>query len=90
MSVNTSSFSVNYSTGKDEFCYRCFRMKVRSYNVLQLHTTTLNKCFMREDMATASCPTKSEISAKHVKELILFRKSFLDLFFCLFCKNNNT
>ena len=29
---------------------------------------------MREDMATKSCPSESQISSKDVKELILFRK----------------
>ena len=65
---------VSYSSGKDEFCYRCFRMKVRSYNILQLHTKTLEKCFIKEEMARESCPSDTQLNDKHLKELILFRK----------------
>ena len=64
----------NYSSGKEEFCYRCFRMKILSYSILQLHTKTLNRCFTREEMAIASCPSGIHIHSKHSKELILFRK----------------
>ena len=65
---------VSYSSGKDESCYRCFRMKVRSYNILQLHTKTLEKCFIKEEMARESCPSDTQQNGKHLKELILFRK----------------
>ena len=65
---------VSYSSGKDESCYRCFRMKVRSYNILQLHTKTLEKCFMKEEIAQASCPSDTTLNDKNLKELILFRK----------------
>ena len=65
---------LSYSSGKYESCYRCFRMKVRSYNILQLHTKTLEKCFIKEEMARESCPSDTQLNDKHLKELILFRK----------------
>ena len=74
----------NYSSGKEEFCYRCFRMKILSYSILQLHTKTLNRCFTREEMAIASCPSGIHIHSKHSKELILFRKILVNLIHNLF------
>ncbi|GAB6021794.1 hypothetical protein CHUAL_004371 [Chamberlinius hualienensis] len=55
-------------------CYRCFSVNLRSSNMLQIHTEGLDKCYVKEEAALATCPTESSIKKRLSKEIILYRK----------------
>lgn len=55
-------------------CFRCLHFRQRSINVVQVYTNNLDKCFVDESRAAASCPTDTHIKYKDVTDLLLFRE----------------
>ena len=56
-------------------CYRCYKLALRSPNVVQAHTADLDKCYATEERAVAECPTDMDIRRGAAKEIMLYRKS---------------
>ena len=56
-------------------CIRCFELRLRSLNVVQIHTEGLDKCYTTEEAAVATCPTEESIIAAKSKEIMLYSKS---------------
>lgn len=58
-------------------CYRCFRLKLVSRNVLRVHTADkdyISKCYTNEAKAIASCPTTDILKDRNLhKEIILYK-----------------
>lgn len=53
-------------------CIRCFNVKLRSPNVLQIRTEALEKCYTKAEAAMATCPGDKEQDDS--KEIVLYRK----------------
>ena len=58
-------------------CFKCFNLVLRSSNVLQIHTSALDKCYTTEERAIADCPSDTTIREKRAREIMLYSKSFL-------------
>lgn len=58
-------------------CFRCFRMKLVSRNVLRVHTAEkdyISKCYTNEEKAIASCPTADILKNRNLhKEIMLYK-----------------
>ncbi|GLH02738.1 Uncharacterized protein GBIM_08701, partial [Gryllus bimaculatus] len=58
-------------------CVRCFHLALRSPNVLQVHTEGLDKCYLTEERARASCPNEAALRARAAHtthtEIILYK-----------------
>ncbi len=55
-------------------CYRCFKMVLRSPNVVQAHTAELGRCSVTEEGAVRDCPNDRDIAQGEAKEIILYRE----------------
>ena len=55
-------------------CIRCFELRLRSLNVVQIHTEGLDKCYTTEEAAVATCPTEQSIIQGQSKEIMLYSK----------------
>ena len=55
-------------------CYKCINARLRSSNILQVHTSSLDKCYTTEERAIADCPTEIAIREKRAREIMLYRK----------------
>ena len=53
-------------------CIRCFEVRLRSLNVVQIHTEGLDKCYTTEEAAVATCPTEESIIQGKSKEIMLY------------------
>lgn len=53
------------------YCIRCFHLKLRSRNILQVHTEGLDKCYTNEEAAEATCP-QDDIQDRS-KEILLYK-----------------
>ncbi len=62
--------------GEDEGCFRCFRLVLRSPNVVQAHTAAsgLARCFSSEERAVAECPTDAQVRDGAAEEIMLYRE----------------
>ncbi len=58
----------------DSDCFRCFHLRLRSPNVLQIFTDNLGRCFTRAEAAADSCPTETHIKYRDAQQLLLFRE----------------
>ncbi len=58
----------------DMACYKCFSVQLRSSNVLQIHTTALDKCYTTEERALEDCPTDASIRERRAREIMLYSK----------------
>ena len=58
-------------------CFKCFNLVLRSSNVLQIHTSALDKCYTTEERAIADCPSDTTIREKRAREIMLYSKSCL-------------
>ena len=75
LNATLTIFSFSYSGLSSADCFRCFHMRHRSRNVVQLFARDSNKCFVRERSAIESCPTETQIARKKgVEEMLLFRE----------------
>nr|CAD7262434.1 unnamed protein product [Timema shepardi] len=55
-------------------CIRCFHLRLRSRNVLQVHTEGLEKCYTNEDAALTTCPDEGALDQQgHSKEILLYK-----------------
>jgi len=54
-------------------CIRCFEVRLRSLNVVQIHTEGLDKCYTTEEAAVATCPTEESIIQGKSKEIMLYK-----------------
>jgi len=59
-------------------CIRCFELRLRSLNVVQIHTEGLDKCYTTEEAAVATCPTEESIIAAKSKEIMLYKTKELN------------
>jgi hypothetical protein len=57
-------------------CFKCFNLVLRSSNVLQIHTSALDKCYTTEERAIADCPSDTTIREKRAREIMLYSKLF--------------
>ena len=55
-------------------CFKCFNLVLRSSNVLQIHTSALDKCYTTEERAVADCPSDTTIREKRAREIMLYSK----------------
>ncbi len=55
-------------------CYRCFKLVLRSPNVVQAHTSALGRCYATAERAEADCPMDRDIREGRVEEIMLYRK----------------
>jgi hypothetical protein len=63
-------------------CFKCFNLVLRSSNVLQIHTSALDKCYTTEERAVADCPSDITIREKRAREIMLYSKFFIvELYF---------
>ncbi len=62
--------------GDEEGCFRCFRLVLRSPNVVQAHTAAsgLARCFSSEERAVAECPTDAQVRDGAAEEIMLYRE----------------
>ena len=58
-------------------CFKCFNLVLRSSNVLQIHTSALDKCYTTEERAVADCPSDITIREKRAREIMLYSKSII-------------
>lgn len=59
-------------------CYKCFNLVLRSSNVLQIHTSGLDKCYTTEERAMADCPSDMTMRERRAREIMLYRtKGFM-------------
>ncbi len=58
-------------------CFKCFNLVLRSSNVLQIHTSALDKCYTTEERAVADCPSDITIREKRAREIMLYSKFLL-------------
>ncbi|XP_049781506.1 uncharacterized protein LOC126183504 [Schistocerca cancellata] len=56
-------------------CIRCFHVRLRSRNVLQVHTEGLDKCYTSEHVAEAKCPNEATLHMQEPSKEILLYKS---------------
>ena len=68
-----SSLSLPSSAASSD-CFRCFLLRLRSSNVLQVFTSDLQRCFTREEAAASACPTETHIRFRETQQLLLYRK----------------
>lgn len=64
-----------------ESCIRCLHLKLRSKNVLQVHSSsqeTISKCYTNEETAVANCPNEETIRKHSPAEIILFKTKDLE------------
>jgi len=61
-------------TSGNQNCIRCFHLTLKSPNVIQIQTEGLQKCYITEEAARATCPSEKDIREKRYKEYTLFRK----------------
>uniref|UniRef100_A0A1B6CK21 Uncharacterized protein n=1 Tax=Clastoptera arizonana TaxID=38151 RepID=A0A1B6CK21_9HEMI len=52
-------------------CIRCFNIKLRSKNILQVHTEGLDKCYTKEEAAESTCLVEGSLNK--YKEIILYK-----------------
>ncbi len=62
-------------------CFKCFNLVLRSSNVLQIHTSALDKCYTTEERAVADCPSDITIREKRAREIMLYSKFTKSIFF---------
>jgi hypothetical protein len=65
---------LNNSRGGSTDCYRCFRVTLKTTNVVHLLTDSLDRCYPRHTQAIDACPTSDDAKANKLTELLLFRK----------------
>jgi len=61
------------ATVNGETCYKCIKLQARSRNILQVHSRHLYQCFSTPELALASCPTRAEVAAREVGEVMLYK-----------------